>query len=127
MKTITVNRRNILITSAIALMLIALGTGLSSPETKTETRTRTVTEQVKGDTKYELSPICKLALVDSTQTIIDLNYIIVDFATAASNLDSIALRGVLEKQKVVNEKMVIASKQTAQCDPSIASLIDFGK
>ena len=99
MKTITVNRRNILITSAIALMLIALGTGLSSPETKTETRTRTVTEQVKGDTKYELSPICKLALVDSTQTIIDLNYIVIDFATAASNLDSIALRGVLEKQK----------------------------
>jgi len=126
MKTITVNRRNILIASAVGLMLIALGTGLSSPETKTETRTRTVTEQVKGDTKYELSPICRKALVGSVQTVLDLQNLIVSIGRAGSELSASKMSEALDEQTEVNDRMLENTKVVMACDPTVGQDIDFG-
>lgn len=119
----------LILASTLAILFLCGITGAVAskpePETKivTEYKTRTVTKKVPGETKYELPPECRTALVSSTQNMADFNQLVGDIGNAivsfSETYDTSKLEGALAQQKVVTDDMLAAIKQTMTCDPTI--------
>lgn len=125
MKTIPVNKLTIGAAVFAAVAFIGIGAASSASEPKTETKTVTEykTKEVKGETKYELSPICREALVAATQNTTDFNDLvgqigegIVEFS---ETYETTAIENALVQQEAVIADMLEAFKKTLACDSSI--------
>ena len=131
MKTIPVNKWTIGGAILTALLLVGIGGASASSEPKTETRTvteyKTKKVEVPGKTKYELSDVCRKALVNSTQNMADFNGLVGQIGDAivefGDSYNTTAIEASLVQQKVVIADMLGAVKQTIECDPTIGQEI----
>lgn len=111
----------------LAIVLIAIGAASAggTPEPEVKTITKTVTEEVPGETVYELSSTCRKALVQATQSMVDQNQLFIHLADAAASLSNSKVQDVLAEQEGTNKRMVEAGTQVALCDSSIGDDVDF--
>jgi len=128
---------SLIVAVAVAVLFLCGFTGAiaSKPEpevqTKTVYKTKTVEKKVKGETKFEMPPECRTALVDASQNMADFNALVGQIGDAiveySETYSEAPLTAALEQQQVVIADMLSAFALVTACDPSIANDVEISE